>query len=273
MVKEAAHLLVIVLPSSLYSRPNDSGIRSDVIKSVTHPDIVQKILRWSHEGRVHLVRPTLGSPEPRHPDVGEDWGIGPWMFERIKNALANGGDPAVLPEPAVIDATVPPNEGGPGEAGSSAAASGVAPQNAKKSDKLGPPIPEPAVIEAAALPIDSGDGAAESSAAAVDIDRTAGDRLIEVTPDPTTVATDEPSKRHRGKYQGPLDGWLAQQPLSELRKRDTIKLAKAFRLYCEQERPDVLLLLPKRDRSMLTAIEVHIRHGERAEAAQKRKSQ
>jgi hypothetical protein len=116
----AARLLEIAFrPPGLFPKPSDSGERLELIRIDTdraRDDYVQEILRWEIEGRIHLIHPTSGIRLLRHPNPGPDWIIDRETFDHIKNALANGGDPAVLPEPAVIDATVPPNEGGPGAA-------------------------------------------------------------------------------------------------------------------------------------------------------------
>jgi hypothetical protein len=96
-VEEAGHLLATGRPPSLYGKPNDTGIRSDVIKSFTPYDIMTEILRWAQDGRVHLFHPTL-IIIIRHPDdLDENWGMRQEMFEHIRNALANGHEPAVLP--------------------------------------------------------------------------------------------------------------------------------------------------------------------------------
>jgi hypothetical protein len=129
---EAARLLLaIVRPPALFAKSSDSGVRSAAIKGVTCGDLVQEILRWAREGRLYLIHPTLVLPMPRHPDPDEDWRIGPGMFEHIKNALANGHEPAI--------------DSGDGAAGNSAPAGDVGPQNAERSDKLEPPTPIPAI--------------------------------------------------------------------------------------------------------------------------------
>jgi hypothetical protein len=112
-VKEAGHLLATGRPPSLYGKPNDTDIRSDVIKSFTPYDIMKEILHWTRKGRVHLLHPTL-MIIIRHPnDPDENWGVGREMFEHIKKAMDNGHEPAMLPDPAAIEATTPVAEAAP----------------------------------------------------------------------------------------------------------------------------------------------------------------
>jgi hypothetical protein len=123
----AARLLQIAFsPPALLPKPNNSQLGRELIRIVTdreRDNNMQEILRWAREGRIHLIHPTLRIPMPRHPDPGPDWFMDKKTFEHVKNALANGHEPAVLPEPAVIEATVPSID----EAGVDADAGGETP--------------------------------------------------------------------------------------------------------------------------------------------------
>jgi hypothetical protein len=114
----AARLLQIAFSPRL-PKPNDSQLGRELIRIVTdreRDNNRQEILRWAREGRIHLIHPTLRIPMPRHPDPGPDWFLDKKTFEHVKNALANGHEPVVLPEPAVIGASASPIDGGAGEA-------------------------------------------------------------------------------------------------------------------------------------------------------------
>jgi hypothetical protein len=63
-----------------------------------------------------------------------------------------------------------------------------------------------------------------------------------------------PSRR-RGAYAGPLQEWMAGKSLSRLRRTGPGAIAEAFKYCCEQERPELLALFPKRLRSMESLIE------------------
>jgi hypothetical protein len=125
-VAQAASIFIEVGRPSLYTKPNGSGVRRDIIKTLRHPRLVKLILRWAQEDRIELVDPILGDSEPCPPDPDEEYCMGPETFERIKNARANGVAPAVLPKPAVIEATVPPIGSSDGEAVARAGADRIA---------------------------------------------------------------------------------------------------------------------------------------------------
>jgi hypothetical protein len=85
----------------------------------------------------------------------------------------------------------------------------------------------------------------------------------------TAVETTEPrddnattTRKRRGAYKGTLQIWLSSKPLSELhrtvQRAGPSAIAQEFKLHCESEKPEVLLLLPKRLRSMQPMIEGHI---------------
>ena len=61
--------------------------------------------------------------------------------------------------------------------------------------------------------------------------------------------------RKRGAYRVPLEEWLEPWDIKKLRRISPAALAAGFREHCEQHRPDVLELLPRRNRSMEPLIE------------------
>ena len=112
-VAAAAWLLHARYIRPLESKPDDSAIHRELRrnhKSLERRELEELILRWGREGLIDLIDPILEIPIARSPDPHRYWLIGPKAFETLRNKLANAHEPAVLPEPAVIDATVPPNE-------------------------------------------------------------------------------------------------------------------------------------------------------------------
>ena len=69
------------------------------------------------------------------------------------------------------------------------------------------------------------------------------------------VQPDRARSQQRAAYAGPLAGWMAPKPLGVLQRMTPAAVAADFKLYCEQERPDLLPLLPNRLRSMEPLIE------------------
>jgi hypothetical protein len=94
-------------------------------------------------------------------------------------------------------------------------------------------------------------------------------QAIEVAAAPTRAAP----VRRRGEYQGEFDAWLARKPLPELKERDPLKVVKEFRQYCIQKLPNIVPLLPQRDRGMKWVIEQHLRRREQPKPQQRRKRQ
>jgi hypothetical protein len=86
-VKEAARLLEIGCPAAPLAKPDDSDVRSDVIKSVRYHDMLESILRHAREGGAHLIHPTLGIPVPDSTDPDENWFIGQEAFENVRTKL------------------------------------------------------------------------------------------------------------------------------------------------------------------------------------------
>lgn len=70
----------------------------------------------------------------------------------------------------------------------------------------------------------------------------------------TGVTLDKPNSTQRGAYRGALEAWMAPQPLNTLQRMGSAAIAREFEDYCERERPEVLLTLPKRLRSIEPAI-------------------
>jgi hypothetical protein len=73
--------------------------------------------------------------------------------------------------------------------------------------------------------------------------------------EPTETGSVEPSSPQRGAYRGALAAWLAARPLATFQRMTANAIASNFKRYCEQKRPDLLPLLPKRLRSMEPFIE------------------
>jgi hypothetical protein len=65
----------------------------------------------------------------------------------------------------------------------------------------------------------------------------------------------QPGLRRRGAYKAALEEWMAGKPLETLHRMKSYAIASCFKLYCEEQRPDLLSLLPKRLRSMRSLIE------------------
>jgi hypothetical protein len=121
-VTEAALLLEAGYPSAPFVKPNDGALRSEISKVYRGVvDVAGDIVRFARASLIDLIHPTLGrSAFPDEADV--DYFIGPEAFETVRNWIGNGAKPTALPEPVVIEAKVPPNEGGAGEAKNSAPA-------------------------------------------------------------------------------------------------------------------------------------------------------
>jgi hypothetical protein len=86
-VKEAAHLLEAGCPLPPIAKPNDSDLRSDLIKSDRYLEIVNLILSNSQEGRAPLIHPTLGVTVACPADPDKDWFMGQEVFEQLGNEL------------------------------------------------------------------------------------------------------------------------------------------------------------------------------------------
>jgi hypothetical protein len=97
-VTEAALLLETCFPPAPLAKPNDSDLRSELIKNVRESDKAREILRLAREVG-GLIHPTLGIPEPCPGDAEKDWFIGPETFETIRNKLL--GSSANVPEGSV----------------------------------------------------------------------------------------------------------------------------------------------------------------------------
>jgi hypothetical protein len=109
-VTEAALLLEAGYPAAPFVKPNDGALRSEISKVYRGVvDVAGDIVRFARASLIDLIHPTLGrSAFPDEADA--DYIIGPEAFEAVRNWIGNGAKPTALPEPAVIDATVPPNE-------------------------------------------------------------------------------------------------------------------------------------------------------------------
>jgi hypothetical protein len=65
----------------------------------------------------------------------------------------------------------------------------------------------------------------------------------------------KPPQRRRAAYGGPLEGWMANVPVEQLRRMGLAAIANEFKRHCEEKCPELLPLLPKRLRSMEPLIE------------------
>jgi hypothetical protein len=74
-------------------------------------------------------------------------------------------------------------------------------------------------------------------------------------PESDRPGPDPPSRRQRGVYNGALELWLAEKQLLLLQRMNADAIANEFRVHCEQKRPELLPVLPKRLRSMEPTIQ------------------